>query len=186
MSLLKDLKNSTYLVVSLAFIAGCRLTYLSQEGEQRLAGPITLKACFTPGGACQVKILSSIDKAESEIKVHAFSFTSKPIAEALLKAKRRGVDVSVMGDKGQFNQKYSIVPELKKQGIPVYIYPAKGYAHNKVLIIDKKMTVTGSYNWSHGAEYRNTENVLFIESDALAASYLKNWFSQMKKAYLFK
>ena len=59
------------------------------------------QVCFSPKGGCTEAIVSQIDKAKTEILVQAYSFTSAPIAKALLNAHKRGIKVEVILDKSQ-------------------------------------------------------------------------------------
>jgi len=131
------------------------------------------RVCFPPG--CEQAIVESIGTAKSEILVQAYSFTSTPIAKALLNAHKRGVRVEVILDKSQRTQKYSSYTFFKNQGIPVYIDEQHAIAHNKIIIIDRAMVITGSYNFTKAAEIKNAENILFIKSPQLTDIYLKEW-----------
>lgn len=67
----------------------------------------SIQVCFTPGQNCTMQITDVLDSAKKSIAVQAYSFTSVPIAEHLVKAKKRGVVVKVILDKSQKSQKYS-------------------------------------------------------------------------------
>src|ERR1035437_9057589 len=69
----------------------------------------TVKVCFSPNGGCTQAIIQEIDQAKSEILVQAYSFTSAPIAKALLSANKRGVKVIAVLDKSNKTAKYSSV-----------------------------------------------------------------------------
>ena len=60
-------------------------------------------------------------------------------------------------------------------GIPVWIDHPPGIAHNKVIVIDRHMTVGGSLNYTVAANTRNAENVTFTESPEVAGWFLANW-----------
>lgn len=135
----------------------------------------TLRACFSPEGQCEHDILRSIAKAKHSIKVHAYTLTSPAIADALLDAKGRGVDVVLLVDSSQMTSKYSKVKQLLQNGIPVFLDKVPGLAHNKIMIIDDALLLTGSYNWSNAAHKRNAENLLFIKDQGLLSVYLTNW-----------
>lgn len=62
---------------------------------------------FSPDGNSLMLILQSIDRAKKSIHIAAYSFTSKPIAQALLNASRRGVDVKIIADEKSNSNKYS-------------------------------------------------------------------------------
>lgn len=131
--------------------------------------------CFTPGDQCADDLIARIDTANSSVRVQAYSFTSKDIADALIRARSRGVDVIAILDKSQTRERYSMIDEMKAGGILVYIDDCCAIAHNKVMIIDERIVVTGSYNFTKSAEVRNAENMLIIEDRTLAARYLDNW-----------
>lgn len=130
---------------------------------------------FGPRGGCVEAIINELGKAHTEILVQAYSFTSAPIAKALLAAKKRGVDVQVILDKSQRTQKYSSATFFKNVGIPVFIDSAHAIAHNKIIIIDKATVITGSFNFTKAAEEKNAENLLIISSKDMAILYLENW-----------
>lgn len=133
------------------------------------------EVCFSPEGGCTEKIVSQINQSKTTIHVQAYSFTSADIAKALLEAKKRGVDVRVILDKSQRTQKYSSATFFKNSSIPIFIDSAHAIAHNKVMIIDGKKVITGSFNFTKAAEEKNAENVLVIQSPELAKVYLRNW-----------
>jgi phosphatidylserine/phosphatidylglycerophosphate/cardiolipin synthase-like enzyme len=59
---------------------------------------------------------------------------------------------------------------LEATGIPVWIDYEPAIAHNKVIIIDGRLVIGGSYNYTAAAQKRNAENVTFMESEELAQS----------------
>ncbi len=107
--------------------------------------------------------------------VQAYSFTSAPLAKALLSAHRRGIRVEVVLDKSQRSQRYSSATFLANSGIPTFIDDEHAIAHNKVMIIDRQTVITGSFNFTKAAEERNAENLLIMRSRELARIYLNNW-----------
>jgi phosphatidylserine/phosphatidylglycerophosphate/cardiolipin synthase-like enzyme len=130
---------------------------------------------FSPGGRPTEAIVERIDKAKASIRVQAYTFTSEPIAAALIKAHKRGVDVQVILDKSQPNQRYTYATPFVNAKIPTYIDASHAIAHNKVMIIDDGFVITGSFNFTKAAETSNAENVLVIYSPSLAKEYLDNW-----------
>ncbi|OPY16055.1 MAG: Phospholipase D precursor [Syntrophus sp. PtaB.Bin138] len=104
----------------------------------------------------------------------AYCFTSVRIAKALVDAKKRGVRVEVIIDKGRKTERYSAVTFFKNQGIPIYIDDLEPLQHNKIMIIDVSTVITGSFNFTKAAE-RNAENVLIIRSKEMAGIYKRNW-----------
>jgi phosphatidylserine/phosphatidylglycerophosphate/cardiolipin synthase-like enzyme len=130
---------------------------------------------FSPNSGTTEAIVREINRARSEIRIQAYSFTSAPIAEALLKAHKRGIGVEVIHDKSQKTQKYSSATFLMNARIPTYIDARHAIAHNKIIIIDQSVVITGSFNFTKAAEDKNAENLLIIRSKELAKPYLDNW-----------
>ena len=133
------------------------------------------QVCFSPRGGCEQAIVEELNKAKSEVLVQAYSFTSAPIAKALLNAKKRGINVQVILDKSQNAKSYSSYSFFRNQNVPVFIDSAHAIAHNKIIIIDRQIVITGSYNFTKAAEQKNAENLLIISSKELARTYIKNW-----------
>lgn len=141
-----------------------------------------LDVCFTPPSGCSEKIIEEIDKSKTSVYVQAYGFTSKTIADSLINAHLRGVKVSVILDKSNVSQKlYSKLKNLKEAGIDVSLDIVPGIAHNKVMIIDEKKVITGSFNFTDAADKRNSENVIIIEDKETVKQYLNNWYNRKNK-----
>lgn len=134
-----------------------------------------IQVCFTPGQNCTTEIIEVIDAAKKSIFVQAYSFTSAPIVTHLIAAKNRGILVNVILDKSQKSQRYSASHLLVTQHIPCWIDYKPAIAHNKIMIIDEKEVITGSFNFTKAAQSRNAENVLIIRDPSLAKLYMQNW-----------
>jgi len=135
----------------------------------------TLEVYFSPRGQCTDAIIRELNKAKNSVLVQAYSFTSVPIAEALVNAHKRGVKVEVILDKSHKAEKKSSAPSLSTGGVQVKIDATRGIAHNKVMIIDGEIVITGSFNFTKNAEEKNAENLLIIHDKKLAEKYVKNW-----------
>lgn len=130
---------------------------------------------FSPNGGCTHAIVDRIDNAKSEILIQAYSFTSAPIAKAIVNAHKRGVHVEIILDKSNKSAKYSAGDFTAHMGVATYIDSQHAIAHNKIIIIDKETVITGSFNFSKAAEEKNAENLLIIKSKELAKTYIDNW-----------
>jgi phosphatidylserine/phosphatidylglycerophosphate/cardiolipin synthase-like enzyme len=120
-------------------------------------------------------IVREIDDATLEILVQAYSFTSAPIAKALVNAHKRRVSVEVILDKSQRTEQYTSATFLANSGIPTFIDDKHAIAHNRIIIIDGETVISGSFNFTRAAEEKNAENLLIIKSKELASYYLDNW-----------
>jgi len=125
---------------------------------------------FSPKGGCAERIIYWINRANTSVHVLIYSFTLPNIAEALIDAKNRGVDVKIVFEKEQISQ-YSQYFRLASAGISVRNDTNPDYMHNKVAIIDGVIVMTGSYNWSSSAENSNNENLIIIKSADVAREY---------------
>ncbi len=93
----------------------------------------------------------------------------------MIAAKNRSVKVKVILDKSQRKQKYSLLHYIVDAGIPVWIDTKPAIAHNKVMIIDGKEVITGSFNFTDAAQKRHAENEVFISDTKLAKQFIENW-----------
>ena len=130
---------------------------------------------FSPKGGCTQAVVDTLGKAKGSVFVQAYSFTSTPIAKALVEAHKRGVKVSVLVDKSQRSEKYTSATFLFNNGIPCSVDAKHTIAHNKVMVIDGETVITGSFNFTKAAEESNAENLLVIKDAQLAKTYSVNW-----------
>jgi phosphatidylserine/phosphatidylglycerophosphate/cardiolipin synthase-like enzyme len=131
---------------------------------------------FSPNGGATDAVVREVNNAQHEILIQAYSFTSAPIASALVAAKNRGIKVEAILDKTNVKQGYSVITFLENAGIPVYIDDQVKIAHSKIMIIDDTEVITGSFNFTKSAEYHNTENLLILKNDpCLIDRYLANF-----------
>lgn len=134
---------------------------------------------FAPGPEPLKEIVKRIDAAKESILVLAYNFSSEEIGDALVSAKKRKCVVSVVVDHKALNEKGCQAPKCEAARIPVYDDPKHPIAHNKVLIIDGEIVVTGSYNFSKAAGH-NGENIIVIRGKQIADLYTQqfNWHKQ--------
>jgi phosphatidylserine/phosphatidylglycerophosphate/cardiolipin synthase-like enzyme len=157
----------------LIFLASCATPAILPPAPQPT--PITLSVYFSPKGGATEATVQELDNAKTSILVQAYSFTSAPIAKALVAAHQRGVKVEVILDKSHLTEQYTVAPFLAKSGIRVKIDSAHAIAHNKIMIIDGEVVITGSFNFTKAAEDKNAENLLVIRDMTLSEKYIKNW-----------
>ena len=136
----------------------------------------TVEVFFSPKGGATEAIINEIGKAKSEILIQAYSFTSAPIAKALLEAHKRGVKIEAVLDKSQRSEKYTSATFLLNEGIPVTIDDKHAISHSKIFVIDRQTLITGSFNFTKAAEEKNAENLLILKGNkALIDQYLQNF-----------
>jgi len=153
-----------------------------------LAGAVET-ICFTPGGDCTGAITARIDRARARILIQAYDFTSPPITAALVGARRRGLDVQVILDRGDVCWSDGAPkPDCRKAdraeadalvaaAIPVLIDAKHKIAHNKVMVIDADTVITGSFNFTVSAQKANAENLVVLIGADIASAFAANWRS---------
>ncbi len=132
---------------------------------------------FTPPAGAASGLIKQIDGAKKSIKVMAYGFTAKNLAEALVRAKRRGVEVSLIQDEKSSQNNRETLPILLAGGVEVRSDGKHAIQHNKVMLIDDDIVITGSYNFTNSAEKRNAENIMIVRSNYAAKRYADNWKS---------
>lgn len=134
---------------------------------------------FSPRGGAEKLIVRAIDAAQRNVLVQAYSFTDRRIFDALDRARQRGVDVEVILDKSD-TQRYhgwpSVASRLLAMHISVWVDDTLETAHNKVMVLDGSAVITGSFNFTYAAEYRNAENLLYLRNAReFAHAYVRDW-----------
>lgn len=138
---------------------------------------------FSPKEDTSTRLREVIATADTRIYFLAYSFTLPEVAQDLIAAKNRGVEVVGVFDKSSASSSYSMDDTLLAAGVPVYLdgneYTsgfAGGRLHHKVMIVDAggqdPIVVTGSYNWSAGATNSNDETLAILRGEALVAPYV--------------
>ena len=112
-------------------------------------------------------IIPKINQAKKSIYIETFVFTHKSLANALIEAKNRGVDVKIIVDATNCSSSHSMVKNLRSNGIKVKIENYAGKMHMKTLIIDDDYFIAGSMNLSNSGENYNDENVFMIKNSEL-------------------
>lgn len=139
------------------------------------------QTCFTPQQKCGDFLVSVLNEAKKSIYLQAYVLSSQPIADALVHAHQRNVEIKVLVDNSQLEVPYSKIGFLAANNIAVYADVYATLAHNKVIIIDKNTTITGSYNLSNAADKRNIENLILIKDSNVTRSYLDNFIMRYQE-----
>jgi phosphatidylserine/phosphatidylglycerophosphate/cardiolipin synthase-like enzyme len=165
-----------WLQIAVGFTGALTLVYFLRSLGRKFGAVPDLRVYFSPRGGCQDSLVQELQKSKKEILVQAFSFTADPLTYALVDAKKRGVDVQVLLDKSNETDRYSDLKILLDQDVHPLIDAEHSIAHNKIVIIDGKVVVTGSYNFTNQAEGENAENMLILKGyPELARQYRDNF-----------
>lgn len=142
--------------------------------------PLQCLACpaevaFSPDRGATDLVVKTIHEARQSIRVAAYSFTSKPVAEALVDAERRGIDVKVVVDKSQPTARYTAATFLANEHVPVRVDYQHAIMHDKFIVVDGETVEEGSFNYTSAAESKNAENVLVLHDVTMAQRYGQEW-----------
>lgn len=139
------------------------------------AAPIEIH--FSPHHGADVGCTVAVDKmigdAKRTIRMAAYGLTSEPIAEALIAAKTRGVDVQVTVDKS--SEEGRVVAKIAAAGVVVRVDHRHAIAHQKLLVVDGEFIEEGSFNYTTAADARNSELCVLFRSKEKATIFVDNW-----------
>ena len=130
---------------------------------------------FAPEVRVDKIIKAEILKAKSSIKIAAFAFTHKGILSALLQKQAQGVKVEFLLDSRLGKHRSSAAHVLREKQIPFNIYKGRGKLHHKFIIIDSETVLTGSFNFTQNASFRNDENLLVFKNMHIADEFEKEF-----------
>lgn len=131
---------------------------------------------FSPDDGAAARILQLIQQAQRSIHVLAFSFTSDEIGEAM---RQQAIFVNFYGvmDSGQVTSNTgSEYDVFRAMGMDMRLDGDDGLMHHKVIILDQRIVIFGSYNFTASAETRNDENLVIIDNPAVAAAFLSEFW----------
>jgi len=151
---------------------------IAKEANQPPSNAIqaeVLGVYFSPAPNTAQAIVQAVEASEREVLVEAYGFTHNAIAQALVRAHQRGVNVRVLMDAKSATANAYVLDLLKQEKIDVRLDDKHAIAHNKVMVIDESVVITGSFNFTNSAATRNAENVLVLKSPELAQRYKADW-----------
>jgi len=122
-----------------------------------------------------------ISNAKSYIYIPIFYLTRKDLAEDLLEAKNRGVEIKIILDATAARNRYSMHKYLRKHGVTVKVENFGGKMHIKSIIVDDKYIVSGSMNLTKAGNSKNDENTIIVHNTNLAKEY-KHYFLELWSA----
>jgi phosphatidylserine/phosphatidylglycerophosphate/cardiolipin synthase-like enzyme len=162
----------TFLIAAVLMVGGC-----GAHGPQALrtdAPPRELKppaaveddiaVYFSPGGGGMAALINEINHAQKSIDIMAYVITTHEIADPLAAAMKRGVKVRVIMDYKDNGGVFSDKAIFAYSPVPIWRDDKHKEFHHKVMMIDGKVLITGSFNFTTQAEDTNGENLLVIRN----------------------
>lgn len=136
---------------------------------------------FSPEGSARKLVLDTISSAKTSIQVLAYAFQAPDIAQALVAAHQRGVDVRIVVDKKRNEGKTSkaAMDLVVRGGVQLRTNDHFHIHHDKAMIVDGDAVETGSFNYAPSAETANSENVVVIRGmPEVSRQYVAHWQSR--------
>lgn len=136
---------------------------------------------FSPEGSARQLVLDTITSARTSIQILAYAFQAPDIAQALVDARQRGVQVRIVVDKKRNTGKASqaAMDLVVRNGIELRTNDRFHIHHDKAMIVDGDAVETGSFNYAPSAETANSENVVVIRGmPEVTRQYLQHWQSR--------
>jgi len=127
---------------------------------------IRVKSLFAPDHAPEMEIMKTILKAKTRIDFAIFAFSkSSGIDEALIAAANQGVQVKGVLDNRMANQSWAATLPLVGGNVNVCVAGNKGglgKVHHKMMVVDDKVSIFGSFNYTGPANLLNDENIVVM------------------------
>ena len=142
---------------------------------------------FSPDDHPSEKLIDLINHAKHKIYAAVYMITDKQIAQALIGAKKRGVDVKIIMDRASFEGSWGKGKYLREHNIELFVFGLgskprtkfpSALMHNKFALIDNQLW-NGSFNWTRNANKNNQENVILTDNSALYGKF-QNHFKILK------
>ncbi|PNH11184.1 Mitochondrial cardiolipin hydrolase [Tetrabaena socialis] len=117
------------------------------------------------------RFLDYLASAKSTLDICVFTITNDDIADVVLDCHRRGVKVRIITDNDQATTTGSDINKFRQAGIPVRQDNTPAHMHHKFAIIDGRLLMNGSFNWTRQAVTSNNENVTVLADVTLIKSF---------------
>lgn len=129
------------------------------------------KVFFSPGPEIEMTIFNLLKEAKTSVHLCIFTITDVKLSNELIRCFQRGVKVRIITDDEKTKAAGSEIFALEKAGIPIKTDHSRYHMHNKFGIIDGRVALTGSFNWTYTATEHNQENLLTTSNFDIVRQY---------------
>jgi len=126
---------------------------------------------FSPGNEIKNEIIKLLGDSTSTVDLCVFTITDEELANQIIACYKRGVKVRIITDDEKINDRGSEIFDFERVGIPVKTDNSQYHMHNKFGIIDNRIAITGSFNWTYTATKHNQENLLATSKFEIVKQY---------------
>jgi phosphatidylserine/phosphatidylglycerophosphate/cardiolipin synthase-like enzyme len=134
-----------------------------------------IQVLFSPEDHAVDNLIALVNDAQINIRFLAFSFTDYPLAQTMIDRAKAGVDVQGVFETFGSNSPRSELKTFWCAGVSVRQDGNGSFLHDKIIIVDDSIVVTGSLNFSSSADEENEENVLILDNPEIAAMYIQEY-----------
>ena len=152
--------------------------------QQVKLGETLIETCFAPEDGCAMQLIDLLGQAQRSIRFMAFSFAHDGIGEAVRERAHAGVAVQGVFETSGSDTEYSEFGMMKRQKLDVLQDGNPYNLHHKVFIIDEKIVVLGSFNFSENADNSNDENLLVLHNADISKEFLAEFERVYREARL--
>ena len=128
-------------------------------------------AYFTPGDDCWQAIVRHLRRARESVDICVFTITDDRISSVIVETAQRGVAVRIITDNDKAFDAGSDIDRLRRAGLNIVVDQTEYHMHHKFALFDRRLLLTGSYNWTRGAAEYNEENLLVTNLASLVKRY---------------
>ena len=147
-------------------------------GSLLLGGCVSAQVVFTAEEPPGDLVIAEIEAATTSVHVAIYTFTLPDVTAALREAHDRGLEVLVVADEGQSAAdgapgQYTLLADMERIGVPVCRRSGQGggIMHHKFTVIDGRVVLTGSFNYTLSANTNNSEDLIQLVSEPISDRY---------------
>lgn len=133
------------------------------------------KCLYTHEDTSQRQLISFLQMARQRLDVCIYLFTCRDLGKIILELHRRGVQVRIITDRSQSYEDGSQIGTFRAEGIPIRCNSSTFLMHHKFVLLDRKMLINGSFNWTKTATLGNHENILVTNSFHIVQPFIEEF-----------
>lgn len=144
---------------------------LLNKPDEGSAGNQPNEIYFSPGTDCLNAINSALQHARKSIKICVFTISDDRITNNIIACHQSGLPVQIITDDDKSEDRGSDIYQMHQAGIPIHTDETPNHMHHKFAVIDERILITGSYNWTRSAAKYNHENILITYDPGSVQAY---------------
>ena len=145
-----------------------------------------VEVVFTRSGSIAEVIENLLSAATTSIDAALYGFGSQRLARALEEAQARKLRLRLVIDGNKYRENPGCQRLLAEQGLSFRLAYGRDGAgskmHHKFALLDRKVVLTGSYNWTSSSEEKNYENLLILRNPDLVEAYRAEFAALWEKS----